>query len=164
MVPRNLENLRQLAKDWNIPSVNSGLIPGLPLFKFYASEDRGSGRVFKPLQLAWGLREEKDDMWGIGILPLVEIIGADKFPSGEADDKDVEILYGASPVRQPYKPGRGTGQQGEARMSQRQGDLARGDNHPLLSSPKHSCDQTTSVQMFVAFFPASGSSKSPKSQ
>ena len=45
--------------------------------------------------------------------------------SGEADDKDVEILYGASPVRQPYKPGRGTGQQGEARVSHRQGDLAR---------------------------------------
>ena len=64
-------------------------------------------------------------MWGIGILPLVEIIGADKFPSGEADDKDVEILYGASPVRQPYKPGRGTGQQREARVSHRQGDLAR---------------------------------------
>ena len=92
MVPRNLENLRQLAKDWNIPSVNSGLIPGLPLFKFYASEDRGSGRVFKPLQLAWGLREEKDDMWGIGILPLVEIIGAiaaDKFPSRNALEKEM---------------------------------------------------------------------------
>ena len=32
MIPRNFENLRQLVKDWNIPSVNSGLIPGLPLF------------------------------------------------------------------------------------------------------------------------------------
>ena len=47
----------------------------------------------------------------------------DRHPS--TDDKDVEILYGASPVRQPYKPGRGTGQQGEARVSHRQGDLAR---------------------------------------
>ena len=61
MVPRNLENLRQLVRDWNIPSVNSGLIPGHPLF-----------------------------MWGIGVLLLVKIIGAiaaDKFPSRNALEK-----------------------------------------------------------------------------
>ena len=91
MVPLNLQDLRDKARDWGLP-VNSSQIPGVPVYKFYARDARGTSRNFRPLQVAWGIREDKEDRWGIGILPLVEILGgidSSKFPSRNALEKEM---------------------------------------------------------------------------
>ena len=44
-----MEGLKTLAQRWNIPSLNSSLIPGLPLYKFYARDTRG--RVSRTLDI-----------------------------------------------------------------------------------------------------------------
>ena len=84
MAPLDLDKLRQVAQDWNL-TVNSSQMPGVPVYKFYARDSKGSpSRTFKPLRMAWGVKEDKDDGWGIGILPMVEILGAiaaEKFPT-----------------------------------------------------------------------------------
>ena len=72
-----MEGLKTLAQRWNIPSLNSSLIPGLPLYKFYARDTRGRvSRTFKLYLVGWGIRENPTDHWGIGILPIVEVLGA----------------------------------------------------------------------------------------
>ena len=85
--------LKDLAKDWNLPSEHSHLIPATPVWKFYAKDQGGNvSRVFKPLHISWGAREAKDDHFGVGILPFLEIFGAvaeDKIPSRNAWEKEM---------------------------------------------------------------------------
>ena len=97
IVPLGLQDLRNKAQDWGLDA-NSSQFPGVPVWRFYAVDGRGVSRNFKPLHLAWGIREEKDDGWGIGILPLVEIFGAinaEKFPSRNALEKEMVSLLRA---------------------------------------------------------------------
>ena len=57
-----MEGLRTLAQRWNIPSLNSSLIPGLPLYTLYARDTRGRvSRTFKSYLVAWGIRENPTD-------------------------------------------------------------------------------------------------------
>ena len=94
--PLNLEDLRKVASNWKMGSVNSEQMPGAPIYRFYARNAAGTiSRTFRPLQLSWGVREEAADGWGIGILPFLEILGAidkKRIPSRNALEKEMVAL------------------------------------------------------------------------
>ena len=105
MAPLDLDKLRQVAQDWNL-TVNSSQMPGVPVYKFYARDSKGSpSRTFKPLRMAWGVKEDKDDGWGIGILPMVEILGAiaaEKFPTRNVLEKEMVSMLRSFSAQAQY--------------------------------------------------------------
>ena len=85
-------------------------MPGVPLYKFYAFDRNGApSRTFQPQNVFWAVREAKDDGWGVGILPLIEILGniQEQLVPSQADlEKEmVEMLRSFSPASQLGDPG-----------------------------------------------------------
>ena len=109
VAPWALPDLKDVASRWNI-DVNAANMPGVPLYKFYAFDRNGApSRTFQPQNVFWAVREAKDDGWGIGILPLIEILGTiqEQLVPSQADlEKEmVEMLRAFTPVSQVGDPG-----------------------------------------------------------